>query len=105
MVPSNGWAVRGCGPSRLDGHWQERRILALERLGHTAAPAVRHGLRHGIGEDVLLLVLHSVEDASRDGLRRGLRYVEASGHVRVHGAEHDRMYAHAPSCQMGTQRL
>src|SRR6266568_695192 len=52
----------------------ERRTLALERLGRTAQPALGHGLRHGIGEDVLLTLLHSVEDGSRDGFRRGLRY-------------------------------
>src|SRR5262249_14505656 len=32
----------------------ERRKLALECLGRTAAPAFRNGLRHGIGEDLLL---------------------------------------------------
>src|SRR5260370_40379501 len=51
----------------------------------------------GSGEDVLIPFLHSVEDGSRNGLRRGLRYVEASGHIRVHRAGQDGMYPHAPS--------
>jgi hypothetical protein len=36
-------------------------------------------------EDVLLPFFHSVEDGSRSGLRRGLRYLDVSGHIRVHG--------------------
>src|ERR1022692_3246821 len=59
----------------------ERRVLALEGLDRTAAPAFGQGLRRGIGEDVFLSVLHPVEDGPRDGLRRGLGYVEAPGHV------------------------
>src|SRR3977135_1451482 len=43
----------------------ERRILALKRLDRTAAPALRHGLRHWIREDVLLPFLHAVEDGLR----------------------------------------
>src|SRR3979411_2858748 len=83
----------------------ERRKLALERLGHTAAPARSQGLRHGIGEDILLPSFQSVQDAFRDGLRRALRYFEASGHIGVHRAREDGMNAHAPSGQEGTQRL
>src|SRR5262245_15117750 len=83
----------------------ERRILALKRLGGAAAPALRHGLCHGIGEDVLLTFLHPVEDGSRNGLRRGLRDVVASGHIRVHGAEQGRVNPHALSGQKGAQRL
>src|SRR5713226_4359591 len=99
-------SVTGCLCLCLDGLCcYERRELALERLGRTAAPALGHGLRHGIGEDVLLPVLHSVEDGSRDGLRRGLRYVEAPGHVGVGGAGQDGMNPHAPSGQKSAQRL
>src|SRR5713226_8258417 len=99
-------SVTGCLCLCLDGLCcYERRELALERLGRTAAPALGHGLRHGIGEDVLLPVLHSVEDGSRDGLRRSLRYVEAPSHVGVGGAGEDGMNPHAPSGQKGPQRL
>ena len=51
---------------------RDSRVLALEGLVHAAAPALSHGLRHRIGEDVVLVVLHSVEDGARDRLRRGL---------------------------------
>jgi hypothetical protein len=60
----------------LIGRLYERRTLALERLGRTAAPAVSDGLRHGIGEDVLLTFVHRVEDGPRDGLRGGLGDVQ-----------------------------
>jgi dipeptidyl aminopeptidase/acylaminoacyl peptidase len=40
----------------------ERRVLALECLGHAAAPAVGNRARHGVGEDVLLPVFDGVED-------------------------------------------
>src|SRR5216684_531432 len=99
-------SVTGCLCLCLDGLCcYERRELALERLGRTAAPALGHGLRHGIGEDVLLPVLHSVEDGSRDGLRRGLRYVYAPGHIGVRGAGEDGMHPHPPSGQKSAQRL
>ena len=35
----------------------------------------------GIRKDVVVPFLHSVEDGSRNGLRRGLGYVEASRHI------------------------
>jgi hypothetical protein len=94
-----------CCSCRVVRRLEQRRILALERLGRAAAPALSHGLRHGIGEDVLLPVLHSVEDGSCHGPRRGLRDVEASGHIGVHGPGQDGMNAHAPSGKEGTQRL
>src|ERR1700716_4661750 len=81
----------------------ERRILALERLGHTAAPALSQGLCHGIGEDILLPSLQSVQDAFRDGLRRALRYFEAPGHIGVHRAGQDGMNAHPPPRQESPQ--
>src|SRR5215470_20385939 len=89
----------------LDVPCYERRILALERLGGSAAPALRHGLCHGIGENVLLSFLHSVEDGLRNGLRRGISDVVSSRHIRVHGAEQGRVNPHAPSGQKGAQRL
>jgi hypothetical protein len=80
------------GKSRLDGLCvYERRKLTLECLGRTAAPALRHGLRHRTGEDVLFPDFHSVEDGPRNGLRRGLRYVKGSRHLRVNRAGQDRM--------------
>src|SRR6266446_4654549 len=51
------------------------------------------------GEDVLLLVLHSIEDGPRNGLRRGLRYVEASGRICVHGSCQDGVNALALSSE------
>src|ERR1700739_1400734 len=77
-----------------DGLWvYEFCKLALERLDRTAAPALRDGLRHGIREYFLFPFLHSVENRSRDGLRRCLRYVQGAGHICVHGARQDNMYA------------
>src|SRR5215510_1033281 len=99
------WLFMVC---RGDGSWRrsrwlwgggfccgERGELALERLDGAAAPAVSDGRRRGVGEDVLLVVVHRVEDGSRDGLRSGLRYVESPGHVGVGGAGQDGMNPHA----------
>src|SRR5581483_6757986 len=47
----------------------EGRKLASERLDRTAAPALGQRLRHGVREDLLLVVLHAVEDGAGDGLR------------------------------------
>jgi hypothetical protein len=43
----------------------ESRVLALERLGYASAPAVRHGLGRGIGEDIFFPFLQPIEDARR----------------------------------------
>src|SRR5918994_3996221 len=61
------------GSLRRERLWlNERRVLALELLGRAGAPALGHHLRHRVGEDLLLVVLHSVEDGAGNGLRRGL---------------------------------
>src|SRR5262245_1322861 len=85
---------------------QNRRIplhetgeLALERLDHASAPALGHGLGHGIREDVLLPFLQAIEDATRRGLGRGLRNLEASIHISVDGAQEDGMDRHTLACQ------
>src|SRR5882724_12070541 len=74
-------SVTQCSPAFR----HEGRELALKPLSCTAAPAVSDRRRHRIREDVLLPFLHSVEDGSRDGFRRRLRYVKVSSHIRVHG--------------------
>src|SRR5215472_3741602 len=79
--------------------------LALQRLGCAGAPTLGDRLRHGIGEDVLVAFLQTVEDAARDGLRRKLRYVEVSRHVGVHGAGEDGMNLYALSSPESPQRL
>jgi len=56
-------------------------------------------------EDILLAVLDPVEDGPRHGLRGGLGYVKAPGHVGVGGAGQDGVHADAASGQDGTQRL
>src|SRR5580692_6126580 len=66
---------------------QEARVLALERLGYTAAPALRNGLGSGIGEDILFVSLQPIEDSLRYRLGRGFRYLEASGHIGVNRAQ------------------
>src|SRR5215472_11071087 len=48
----------------------ELRVLQLQRLDGTAAPAVGDGLRERVGEDVFLVLLHPVEDTAGDGLGR-----------------------------------
>ncbi len=40
-------------------------VLALERLGYTAAPALRNGLGSGVGEDILFVSLQPIEDSLR----------------------------------------
>src|SRR5260370_17381603 len=78
VVSSDGLAIclRLALPCSYEG-----RILALKLLDRTAAPALCQGLRHGVGKDFFLSLLHSVEDSSRDGLWRGLRYVRRSAHL------------------------
>src|SRR5580658_5258635 len=70
-------------------------VLTLERLGYASAPALRDGLRRWIREDVLFTILQPIEDAHCDGFRRGLRYLEASGHVGVNRAKKDAVDRHA----------
>src|SRR5437762_12540156 len=70
----------------------EGRELALKQLSCTAAPAVRDRRRHRIRVDVLLTFLHSLEDGSRDGLRRRVRYVKLSSHIRDHGSRQHHIY-------------
>src|SRR5437870_4149767 len=79
--------------------------LALQRLGCAGAPTLGDRLRHGIGEDVLVAFLEAVEDASCDGLRRKLWYVEVSRHVGVHGTGHNGMNLHPARGPESTQRL
>src|SRR5437870_6544132 len=74
-----------CGGRCLD----EGRILVGQRLRHTPAPALGQDLRRGIGEDLLVALLHSVEDGSCNSLWRGLRNFEATGHVSVCGSGQD----------------
>src|SRR5215472_8086981 len=66
--------------------WHESCELTLELLGYASAPTLGHGLRRGIGEDILFPFLQPIEDAQRRGLGRRLRYLEASVHVGVDGA-------------------
>src|SRR6516164_5941594 len=76
-----------------------------ERRGCTVAPALRDGPRHWVGEDVFLAFFDSIEDASRDRLRRKLGYIEVPCHVGVHGAGENGMNGHAASGPKGAQRL
>src|SRR6266700_1013517 len=102
FVPSQQLGVTDTVLSSRNGQsFQQRRVLALERLGRTAAPALRHRRSHRIGEDLVLPVLQTLEDCARDRLARGLRDVEASGHVRVGRAGQDGVYPHAPWGQKG----
>lgn len=78
---------------------EQRRILALERLRRTTAPVVGPRLRHRIRGDVRIAVLDSVKNGSRQGFWGAFRYVEASGHVRVHGAGQNGVDGHALSSQ------
>ena len=58
--------------SRSRRRLRERRTLAFERLDRAVAPAVGQGMGHGIGEDVLLPVVDSIEDGPRDRLGEAL---------------------------------
>src|SRR5579859_4338366 len=78
---------------------QQGGILALKLLDRTAAPALCQGLRHGVGKDFFLSLLYPVEDGSRDGLWRSLRYVQGSGHLGINRSGQDGMNAYALSSQ------
>ena len=52
-------------------------------VAHDLRVVGERGRRRGIGEDVLLFFLHSVEDGSCDRLRRGLRYVGVSDLAKI----------------------
>src|SRR6185437_6951238 len=93
--------LRGIRPAR--GH--VGRELPLECFRHTTAPAFCDRRRHGIGEDVLLASFHAVEDGACDRFRRGLRNVEAAGHVGVHRTRKDAMDAYASPGPERAQRL
>src|SRR4029077_5816098 len=85
--------------------WHEGRELPLQGLCRTIAPALRDGLRGGIGEDVLLATPEAIENAPRRRLGRRLRDVECPVHVRVDGPENDRVDSHALTCEQRPQRL
>src|SRR5579864_1175014 len=69
--------------------------LAFEGLAYASAPALSNGLGRGIGEDVLVPFFQAIEDALRRGFGRGLRYIEATVHVGVDGADEDGVDRHA----------
>src|SRR5580658_5327977 len=79
--------------------------LTLHRLDRTVAPGISDGRRRRIGKDLVFATLQSVENAGCRGLRRCLRYLEASVHLRVDGAEHDRVDRNAFSGEERPQRL
>src|SRR5207245_10323432 len=71
FVPSQQLGVTDTVLSSRNGQsLQQRRVLALERLGRTAAPALRHRRSHRIGEDLVLPVLATLQDFAGDRLAR-----------------------------------
>jgi hypothetical protein len=62
-------------------------------LRQCASPRQRPG--RGVGENILFPLLQPIEDALCRGLGRGLRYLEASGHIGVDGAQENGMDRHA----------
>ena len=63
--------------------------LARERFHCPIAPAIGDGLGPGIWEDFLFVLLQRIENAPRRGFWRSLRYVEASVHIGIDGAQDD----------------
>src|SRR5579859_7242252 len=86
--------------SLLAHSWSyEGRVLALKLLERTATPALCQGLRHGVGKDFFLSLLHSVEDSSCDRLWGGLWDVQVSGHLGIYRSGQDGISADALSSQ------
>src|SRR2546425_360646 len=75
----------------------ENRDLAFEGLDYAVAPTLGDGLGHWIRENLLFAFFHAIEDGHRDGLGRGLREIDASGHIGVDRSGQNGMNGHARS--------
>src|SRR5208283_26542 len=78
-------------------------VLLLECLGDATAPALGDGLRRRVREDVLFVVLQTIEDALRDGLGRSLGDLESARHVGVDGTQENAVDLDSLTCQQRPQ--
>src|ERR1700690_481092 len=77
--------------------------LTFHRLDRAVPPALGDRLGRGIGKDILFAFLEPVEDPLRCGLDRGLRYLEAAGHIGVGGTDDDGVDGYAVGGQQRSE--